>query len=237
MKRGLCLCCLLMLCACKVDLYSGLSEQEANQMLALLMLRHIDARKQSAKDGLVLLQVEKSQFVDAVEVLRQHGLPSPRRDGMSELFPAGQLVTSPVQEQAKMAYLKEQQLEKMLAGMDGVISAQVSIAQDPVQDGRKPEPSSVSVFIKYTPQINLQRREEDIRALLHDAVPRVAPENISVLLQPAAYRYQPPAPAAARGGHRWLAWLPEALLALAAALMLALLVTAGWGWRSWRKSK
>lgn len=51
---------LMSLMGCKVDLYSGLSEDEANQMLALLMLRNVDAEKKIIKEGNVTVRVEKS---------------------------------------------------------------------------------------------------------------------------------------------------------------------------------
>lgn len=41
------------LSGCGMELYSGLSEGEANQMLALLMLHQIKAEKQSEKGGTV----------------------------------------------------------------------------------------------------------------------------------------------------------------------------------------
>ncbi|MGE8357613.1 MAG: EscJ/YscJ/HrcJ family type III secretion inner membrane ring protein, partial [Microvirgula sp.] len=77
------------------------------------------------------------------------------------LFPSGQLVTSPAQEQAKILYLKEQLLEKMLRGMDGVVSAQVSIAESVGQHRREPPSLSASVFIKHSPEVNLANREAD----------------------------------------------------------------------------
>lgn len=132
------LCLLLCLGGCKVDLYSGLVEDEANQMLALLMLRGIEADKDVAGGGDITIRVDKAQFVNAVEVLRQHGLPGKKTDSMEDLFPSGQLVTSPAQEQAKILYLKEQLLEKMLRGMEGVVSAQVSIAESAGQHRREP---------------------------------------------------------------------------------------------------
>ncbi len=39
------------LTACDVDLYRSLPEDEANQMLALLMQHHIDAEKKQEEDG------------------------------------------------------------------------------------------------------------------------------------------------------------------------------------------
>ncbi|MFL9708850.1 EscJ/YscJ/HrcJ family type III secretion inner membrane ring protein, partial [Aeromonas veronii] len=87
----------------------------------------IQADKSVEKEG-VTLRVDQDRFVDAVEVLRQNGLPRRRTVTMQDLFPSGQLVSSPEQEEAKLNYLKSQQLEKMLGSMDGVITAEVSVA-------------------------------------------------------------------------------------------------------------
>ena len=183
----------LMLTACKIDLYNKLSEEEANQMLALLILRHIDAEKQAGKSGDITLKVEKDQFVNAVEILRQYGYPKRKTDTIADLFPSGQLVTSPAQEHAKMTYLKEQQLEKMLNSMDGVIQAQVSIAEGMASDNAASEvpAPSAAVFIKYSPEANLTNREAEIKSLIHDGIPNLHPENISIVLQAADYRYLP----------------------------------------------
>jgi type III secretion protein J len=213
---------LLVLClsGCKVELYSGLTETEANQMLALLMLRNIDSDKQVIKEGNVALRVEKDQFSDAVEVLRQHGLPARKTDEMNDIFPSGQLVTSPVQEQAKINYLKEQLLEKMLRTMDGVVSAQVSIAESISNNRREVPIPSASVFIKYTPGVNMNNREADIRSLIQKGVPNLRAENISVVLQVTDYRYQPPKPAAEPFQlKKWAPWLGVAFTLLVGSII------------------
>lgn len=201
---------LLCLTACKIELYNKLSEEEANQMLALLLLSNVDADKQPGKAGDITLRVEKDQFVNAVEILRQNGFPKRKTDTMADLFPSGQLVTSPAQEQAKMTYLKEQQLEKMLSSMDGVIHAQVSIAETISTDSKEElPPPSAAVFIKYSPEANLANREAEIKSLIHDGVPNLRPDNISVVLQAADYRYLPKTaavtPSAQPGWQIWLA--------------------------------
>ncbi|MBV4465822.1 type III secretion inner membrane ring lipoprotein SctJ [Pseudomonas sp. SWRI79] len=217
----------LMLAGCKIDLYSELSEAEANQMLAMLLLRNIDAQKEVAKGGLVTIKVDKEQFVNAVELLRQNGLPRKKVATMEELFPSGQLVTSPAQEHAKITYLKEQQLEKMLRAMDGVIIAQVSIGEGTSQNPRETPKPSASVFIKYSPERNLLNRETDIKSLIYNSVPNLRTENISIVLQAADYRYQPLSEAdmtAEDQNNRWT-WLAQNRLLLALSLgALAVLV-------------
>ncbi|MDR6201313.1 type III secretion system inner membrane ring lipoprotein SctJ [Paraburkholderia graminis] len=181
----------LFLAGCKVELYSSLPESEANQMLALLMLKQIPADKQIGKGGAVTLRVEKDAFVNAVEILRQNGFPKAARKNMSDLFPSNQLVTSPTQERAKMMYLKEQQLESMLAAIDGVITANVAIAQSTDESGKQTGAPSAAVLIKYSPELNLGNKETQIKSLVRDSVPDIDAANISVVLQPATYRYVP----------------------------------------------
>lgn len=193
--KYLCLLLVLFLTGCKVELYRNLPQDEANQMVALLMLNHIDVNSEiDSKSGKVTLQIEKDKFIDAVEILRQNGYPKTQYIGIEDLFPAGQLVSSPAQEEAKMRYLKEQQLERTLSSMDGVISARVSIAQAENSDSNinntMPE-KSAAVYIKYSPEVNMNGVEAQIRNLIKNAISGLQSDKISLFLQPAEYRYQP----------------------------------------------
>ncbi|HFS5793856.1 TPA: type III secretion system inner membrane ring lipoprotein SctJ [Citrobacter werkmanii] len=178
----------MLLCGCKSELYDNLSQDEANQMVALLLARHIDVAKEVNKDGLFSLSIDKDDFVPAVEILRLHGYPQKKYRTVEDVFPSDQLVTSPGQELSKIVYLKEQGIERMLSDMDGVISARVSIAQpmlaDDVPDRQM---SSVSVFIKYSPETNLQNSVTQIKGLVHDSIPDLDYEKISIVLQPVRY--------------------------------------------------
>ncbi|APD11471.1 EscJ/YscJ/HrcJ family type III secretion inner membrane ring protein [Pandoraea vervacti] len=179
---------LLVLAGCKVELHRALSETEANQMLALLLVSGLQADKRADTTGMTV-RIERGDFVRGVEVLRQHGLPRQKRASVEDVFPPGQLVSSPLQEQAKLIFLKEQRLERMLAALDGVMVAEVSIAQVPTDSaGRATLPPGVAVFVKYSPEVNMAQRMTDIRSLVHDSVPGVSPERISIVLQPADYR-------------------------------------------------
>ncbi|CAK8741108.1 Yop proteins translocation lipoprotein J [Sodalis praecaptivus] len=121
MKSGRCLAVaatVLLLAGCRIELYSGLPEEDANQMLAILMQHHIDADKQRGEGG-ITLRVEQAQFINAVELLRLNGFPHRKYTTAEMMFPPNQLVVSPSEEQQKILYLKEQRIEGMLSQMEG----------------------------------------------------------------------------------------------------------------------
>lgn len=122
-------------------------------------------------------------------------------------FPANQLVTSPTQEQAKMVFLKEQQLENMLSHMDGVIHADVTVAMPMSVDGKNPLPHTASVFIKYSPEVNLQSYQSQIKGLVRDAVPGIDYAKISVVMQPANYRFSASEAEQQQGPQTTVQWL------------------------------
>ncbi|WP_222946853.1 type III secretion system inner membrane ring lipoprotein SctJ [Caballeronia sp. EK] len=220
---------LLVLGGCKSELYSNLDEADANQMLALLIYNKIPASKTASKEG-VGLSVDSDRFVDAVEVLRQHGLPQRKTATIQDLFPSGQLVSSPEQEEAKLNYLKSQQIEKMLSSIDGVIVADVAVARRSLRDDETTEPASAAVFIKYSPDVNFTMREAEIRALVRNGIPGLDPGRISLTMQRADYRYMTPAkmPEATSGSMSRLL-----IVGAGGVLLLLLIVTVIW--RLWNR--
>lgn len=224
----------LLLAGCRVELYSALHEEDANQMLAILMQHHIDADKQPGTGG-VTLRVEQSQFINAVELLRLNGFPRRSYISAETMFPPNQLVVSPAEEEQKIVFLNEQRIERMLSQMDGVIHADVTIAYGSANDDGATGPASVAVFIKYSPQINLESFRVQISGLVEKSIPGVQKEHIGILMQPAEFRMQSVdnAPAETQWGvmtwinqHRW-ALIPSLLLTMLLLVSLMLIV--------WRK--
>ena len=56
----------LLLAGCNDELYSGLGERDANEMMAILLRHDIDTDRIVAKDGSISISVPKSQFAEAV---------------------------------------------------------------------------------------------------------------------------------------------------------------------------
>ncbi|BEV73186.1 hypothetical protein THUN1379_26680 [Paludibacterium sp. THUN1379] len=225
MRLGV-VCLTLLLTACKADLYGQLGEVEANRMLALLLFHQIPAEKVRDKEG-YLLRVDPSRFVEAEELLRQSGMPHRQRVGIADLFPAGQLVSSPEQEAAKLRFIKGQEMENLLSRIEGVISADVSVAESVAREGEPATSASAAVYIQYSPAFNLAPREAELRALVSHGIPGLSPEQVSLVMQQADLPLTDPPPPAWR--ERVLLWG-----GVGGVLSVVLALTGWWFWRKRR---
>lgn len=189
-RSGLILLFALVLAGCRVELYGNLSENDANHMLALLLSNKISAEKKVDKANGFSLAVDEDDFVNAIEVLRQNGYPRKDFRSVEELFPSGQLVTSPAQEAEKIKFLQQQSLEKMLTDMEGVINANVIIGRIENQDNRSNTTArqTVSVLIKHTPEVNVKSFAFQIKNLIRNGMPGTRDEDLSLFIQPVNYR-------------------------------------------------
>mgnify|MGYP003610053991 CR=1 FL=1 len=106
-----------------------------------------------------------------------------------------------------MVYLKEQQLESMLSHMDGVIRADVTIAMPAPTDGKSSVPHAASVFIKYSPEVNLLSYQPQIKNLIRDGIPGIDYSQISVVMQPTNYRFTASTPQQQSRAEVSLQWL------------------------------
>ncbi|MCT8989881.1 type III secretion inner membrane ring lipoprotein SctJ [Chelativorans sp. SCAU2101] len=151
--RGILLSCLLcvLLSGCKVPLYSGLGEQEANEMLGKLLEYNIDATKQTGEANQVTLLVDEAQFGQAVDLLQKLGLPRPHYETIGKVFTGDGLVTSPMQEWARFNFALSQELSSMVSSIPGVISAEVRVANPRKEtpfDEAQPPSASVLALVK-----------------------------------------------------------------------------------------
>src|SRR6516225_9127953 len=159
------------LCACQSDLYTKLSEAEANEMVALLLRNGISASRAIAKDGTSVVRVEDGYFADAVSLLNEAGLPKPKFATMGDVFADTKLISSPTEERARFIYATSQELSKTLSEIDGVISARVHLVlpkNDPLREDYKP--SSASVFIKHEAAVSVSPLLPQIKTLVANSI-------------------------------------------------------------------
>lgn len=222
----------LLLAACNgTALFSSLSERQANQVLAALLERGIDADKQRAEGGdLWGVYVPSERVPDAVAILQARGLPSQPSKSLGEVFQKEGFVSSALEQRARYLFALSEELSKTFSQIDGVVTARVHLAlpDDNVLSEEQPS-GSASVVIIQRPEFNLERRETDIKAIVTDGVEGIDNVNrvtVKFFTRHAAELEQPLAAAA----------MPDFQLRSAGvALLLVLLGMSGLGLWFWRK--
>jgi type III secretion protein J len=176
----------VVLAGCRTDLYTKLSEAEANEIVAVLVKSGISASRGVAKDGTSTVKVDEDRFADAVLVLNRAGLPREKFVTMGEVFADTKLVSSPTEERARFIYALSQELSKTISEIDGVFAARVHIVlpkNDPFREDEKP--SSASVFIKHDPAAAVSQLLPQIKTLVTNSVEGLSYDKVTVVFVPA----------------------------------------------------
>ncbi len=178
----------LSISACKTDLYSGLRESDANNMLAIMLDSGIDAEKVSnSKEGTFTLSIDDSKIPLAVRLLKEHGFPREKITSMSEMFQKDGLVSSPLEERVRFIYALSQSVQETLMQIDGVLVARVHVVlpeNNPAVQANN-RPSSASVFIKYHPAYDLEGMKSEIKLIVEKSIEGLSYDKVSVVMVPA----------------------------------------------------
>lgn len=179
------LLCALTVAGCKANLYSDLTEVEANQMLAALMSNGIPAEKIDLGKAFTV-KVEKRDMVRAIEVLEAKGYPKNTRQSMGTIFQKSGIISSPFEERVRYIYALGQEVEKTLSEIDGVVAARVHVVlPDQPELGQAPKPSSAAVFIKQEPSVDLEFLVPQIRRLVSSSIEGLNYAAVTVVLTEA----------------------------------------------------
>ncbi len=180
---GALLMCLVFLGGCSVQLYGGLSEEEANEMMALLLQHGIACEKEPGQEQTFTLLVDGKMVSTALEILRQDGYPKPKFQSMGEVFRREGMMSSPMEERVRFIYALSQEIAETLSHIDGVLAARVHIVlpeNNPLQE--KTAPSSASVFIKHRPSLDLALLTPRIKALVANSIEGLNYDRVTVVL-------------------------------------------------------
>ncbi|WP_051148569.1 type III secretion system inner membrane ring lipoprotein SctJ [Desulfospira joergensenii] len=178
---------LFLLAGCQQELYKDLSERDTNEMMAALMKRGIYATKDDQGKGLFTLFVDESQVVGSLEILRRQSLPPQEFASLGSTFPKEGMMSSPLEEEARLGFAISQELAGTCAELDGVLNARVHVVlqeQDPVTEAITP--ATTSVFLRYLPGSSVEQYVPHIRNLAANAVPNLKYDNTYVFLFPAS---------------------------------------------------
>lgn len=235
-KHGAILLACVLLAACDKPLLQGLTERQANEVVAILLAQNIDASKRSAGKAGFVVDVPSADMADAVDVVQRENLPSAPRVEISSAFPADAMVSTPEGERARLYSAIEQRLEQSLARFEGVSEARVHVSYDTRRvASRRDEdvPMHVAALLVQRGDGDADVLVQAVKRFLKNSFARVDYDNVSVLVT----RAPPPRVVAVTPARRdtsvAVVWLAGGLLLAAAAGLLAWAMTRGRAGR-WR---
>ena len=243
-RPAACAALLLALAGCKVELYSGLNETEANEIVAALADGRIAARKEHVDGADWQVQVDEDRVGAALELLRAQGLPEQRYASMGDMFQKQGLVSTPAEERMRYIFAVSQELSRTLRSIDGVVEARVHVVipqDDPLSD--KVRPSSAAVFIKHRPDVDLRLLAPAVKDLVAHSIEGLAPDRVALTLFPAPRSTALAAGAGPADAPRDVLGMSQravvtllVLFVMAAIALMAiptLLARRGLDWRTW----
>ena len=181
-------------------LHRGLSETEANRLVSFLDRYEIAAGKTVERDGVAVF-VPSAELARAARLASRAGLPRTDYKSFGAIFPKDGLISSPLEERARMTFAVSQQIEAMLADIDGVVSARVNVVIPERRNGRFSETPSAAVLIRHLDGLETDMLVHKIRRLVASSVPGLVdadPRQISISFVPV---FRPDARDDATGPH------------------------------------
>ncbi|RLM25352.1 EscJ/YscJ/HrcJ family type III secretion inner membrane ring protein [Brenneria alni] len=181
---------LLMLTGCgdPIELNRGLSENDANEVIATLGRYQIPAEKRVEKTGVTLI-IDGKNMERAVNILNAAGLPRQSRTNLGAVFQKSGVISTPLEERARYIYALSQEVESTLTQIDGVLVARVHVVlPERIAPGEPVQPASAAVFIKYRPELEPDGIEPRIRRMVASSIPGLAGKNdkeLSIVFVPA----------------------------------------------------
>ncbi|MGI9420101.1 MAG: type III secretion system inner membrane ring lipoprotein SctJ [Geminicoccaceae bacterium] len=175
----------MLLAACKVELHSGLDERDANEILAILLKNGIAASRDVAKDKSLTVMVDEESFAEAVDILQAHSLPREKFNDLCSVFTGEGMISSPVEDRARLICALSQELSRTISEIDGVMSARVHVVLPENDLGRKnAKPSSASVFIRHHEDAPIDRLSPQIKMLVANGIEGLVYDKVSVAMVP-----------------------------------------------------
>jgi len=172
-----------LLAGCQVELYSGVRENEGNQILAVLLSHNIPVTKTPGKKGLVTIMVDEADVAAAIEILKRNGYPRDEFASLGELFKKDGLISSPLEDKVRFAYGLSQTISETLSQIDGVLTARVHIVlPEPEPLEELEEPSSAAVLLKYRSGMGVEESIPKIKMIVQNSVEGLSYDKISVAL-------------------------------------------------------
>lgn len=207
----------------KQEIQTGLSEQEAQEIIVLLKEHGLDALKQPSgsekeRTWAVYVKGGDQNLVDAWRILQENGLPRAKERGLEQVFSNSGMIPTASEEKARLITGLGGEIGKTLKSVAGVVDARVHVVlpeNSPLLDRSQWSPTTASVLIKFQGN-EPPLKEADIRSLVARGVEGLQPENVAIVLKKVV-------PKAAT--HRGVMWYSGNQQVLVASLLLLALMS------------
>lgn len=188
-----CLSSALIISGCREELYSSLSEEDANEAVLTLLRRGVDAEKVSAGKSGFTVTVEKDEMLRALEIMKESSLPKSEFASLGSVFKGEGMISSQTEEKSRLAYAISQELSDTLSRIDGVLDARVHVvlSQHDQATGLITEPSA-AVFIRHVPHSAVTDMIAGLKETAARAVPGLSVDRVSVVTEEAVPVVLPP---------------------------------------------
>jgi type III secretion protein J len=179
----------LVAAGCQTAVLHGLSEQDANQVIAALQNQGIMASKEldNAEAGTWNVVVPRKEASRVWSVLQDYRLPSTRGRRVQDVFGRSKLLTGPLEEKALFLEALQGEIAHTLESASGVVSARVHVAMPETDlSGQTEHEVKASVMLEYHPDPSGRPplREDEVRGVVANGVNDLKPENVSVVMKP-----------------------------------------------------
>ncbi len=181
----------VLLSACVThSLQTGLSEQDAQEIVVLLNENGIDAsaakgvsEKKGEEKWDVVIRGGDQNLSRAWRVLQENGLPRQKDKGLEDVFANSGMIPTATEEKARLLLGISGEISRALKSVAGVVDAHVLVVMpesSPLLDKTDRVPPTASVLVKYRGK-DAPLAEEEIKKLVARAVEGLQPENVAVV--------------------------------------------------------
>lgn len=175
----------LALGACRTELYDGLSQRDANAMVAALARAGIEATREEVEPGTFRVMVPEEDLAAAVEALERVGLPRESFQSLGEIFPGDGLIVSPYEQRVRTMFALNQEIAQTVSMIDGVINARVHVVLPDLDlRGQPLNRPSASIVVQHRPDIEIEDLGSRIRLVVANAVQGLTYRDVAVAFFP-----------------------------------------------------
>jgi type III secretion protein J len=175
------------------DLQSGLSEQDAQEIVVILKQNGLDAYLERQKGGdrdsapawTVRVKGGSRNLLVAWQIMQDNGLPRQKVKGMEEVFSNRGMIPTASEEKAQMLLGLSGELTRTIKSVAGVLDARVQVVlpeNSPLVDKSQWSPTTASVLIKHRGSA-LPLTEDEVKSLVARGVEGLQPENVAVIFK------------------------------------------------------